>query len=316
MRPPAVARREDEMLDLTGKVAFVTGSGSGIGEGSALALAQAGADIACTDLDTGRAEATAAQVRELGRKAVALAVDVRDREGLEEAVAATVAELGRLDIAVANAGISRGSNVLTLTEDDLDMVFDVNTKGVFLTVRACAREMVREGRAGRVVVISSVSGERAEQGASAYCGSKAAVRMMTRCWALDLAPFGITVNSIAPGMTETRLWGAVASRGADHRAQLERELPFGRVGQPADIGNLVCWLASDEAEYMTGSYNVMDGGLLDGRGLTFRDLPERIIDMRERVRSEGGEQVLASLDAEAEAGAGRAAEHRERHGLF
>ena len=302
------------MLDLTGKVAFVTGSGSGIGEGSALALARAGADVACTDLDAERAEATAAQVRALGRRAFAAAVDVRDLEGLEEAVGATVAELGRLDIAVANAGISRGSNVLTLTEDDLDMVFDVNTKGVFLTVQACAREMVREGREGRVVVISSVSGERAEQGASAYCGSKAAVRMMTRCWALDLAPFGITVNSIAPGMTETRLWGAVAARD-DDRAKLERELPFGRVGQPADIGNLVCWLASDEASYMTGSYNVMDGGLLDGRGLTFRDLPERMLEMRERVQAEGGESVLASLDAETAEGAERAAEQRERHGL-
>ncbi len=302
------------MLDLTGKVAFVTGSGSGIGEGSALALARAGADVACTDLDAERAEATAAQVRALGRKAIAAAVDVRDLGALEVAVEGTVAELGRLDVAVANAGISRGSNVLTLTEDDLDMVFDVNSKGVFLTVQACAREMVREGRAGRVVVISSVSGERAEMGSSAYCGSKAAVRMMTRCWALDLAPFGITVNSIAPGMTETRLWGAVAAR-REARETLERELPFGRVGQPADIGNLVCWLASDEAEYMTGSYNVMDGGLLDGRGLTFRDLPERFIAMRDRVRSEGGEQVLASLDAEAEAGVGRAAEHRERHGL-
>ncbi len=304
------------MLDLTGKAAFVTGAGSGIGEGTALALARAGADVACTDLDAGRAEATAAQVRALGREAIAAAVDVRDLGALEEAVAATAARLGRLDIAVANAGISRGSNVLTLTEDDLDTVFAVNTKGVFLTVRACAREMVREGRAGRVVVISSVSGERADMGSSAYCGSKAAVRMMTRCWALDLAPFGITVNSVAPGMTETRLWGAVAPRGGDDRATLERELPFGRVGQPADIGNLVCWLASDEAEYMTGSYNVMDGGLLDGRGLTFRDLPERIIALREQVRSEGGQSVLASLDAQAQALTERAEAHRGRHGLF
>ena len=188
------------------------GIGSGIGEGSALALARAGADVACTDVDLERAEATAAQVRAIGREALAAAVDVRDFGALEEAVAATAAQLGRLDIVVANAGIARGSNVLTLTEGDLDTVFDVNTKGVFLTVKACAREMVREGRAGRVVVISSVSGERAEMGSSAYCGSKAAVRMMTRCWALDLAPFGITVNSIAPGMTETRLWGAVAAR--------------------------------------------------------------------------------------------------------
>ena len=303
------------MLDLTGKVAFVTGSGSGIGEGTALALARAGAAVACTDLDGERAEATAAQVRALGREALAAAVDVRDLGSLEAAVAATAAQLGRLDIAVANAGISRGSNVLTLTEEDVDTVFDVNTKGVFLTVKACAREMVRQGRAGRVVVISSVSGERAEAGSSAYCGSKAAVRMMTRCWALDLAPFGITVNSVAPGMTDTRMWGAVAAR-RDARDALARELPFGRVGRPADIGNLVCWLASDEAEYMTGSYNVMDGGLLDGRGLTFRDLPERMLEVRERVASEGGESVLASMDAEAAEGAERAAEARERHGLF
>ena len=303
------------MLDLTGRVAFVTGSGSGIGEGSALALARAGADVACTDLDAKRAEATAAQVRALGRNALAAAVDVRDLGALEVAVEETAAQLGRLDIVLANAGIARGTNVLTLTEEDLDLVFDVNTKGVFLTVQACAREMVREGRAGRVIVISSVSGERADMGSSAYSGSKAAVRMMTRCWALDLAPFGITVNSIAPGMTDTRLWGAVAAR-REARETLQRELPFGRVGQPADIGNLVCWLASDEAEYMTGTFNVMDGGLLDRNGLTYRDLPERLLEMREQVASEGGESVLASLDAEAEAGAARAAEHRERYGLF
>ena len=136
------------MLDLTGKVAFVTGSGSGIGEGTALALARAGAAVACTDLDGERAEATAAQVRALGREALAAAVDVRDLGSLEAAVAATAAQLGRLDIAVANAGISRGSNVLTLTEEDVDTVFDVNTKGVFLTVKACAREMVRRGARG------------------------------------------------------------------------------------------------------------------------------------------------------------------------
>ncbi len=227
------------MLDLTGKVAFVTGAGSGIGRGIALAFARQGADLALNDVVPGRAEETAAEVRAFGRRVVTATLDVRDRDATERSVAEAVAGLGRLDICVANAGIGRGSGILTMTEDDYDTQMDVNAKGVFLTVQACARELVRGGHGGRIIVISSIAAERPNAGAWAYCASKAAVRMMTRCWAQDLSPFRITVNAIAPGFIETPL-GAPALGEGDIRAINERYIPMGRIGQPNDIGALAC----------------------------------------------------------------------------
>jgi NAD(P)-dependent dehydrogenase (short-subunit alcohol dehydrogenase family) len=303
------------MLDLTGKVAAVTGAGSGIGQGIAMALARAGADIACSDVVPGRAEATADDVRALGRRANARTLDVRDRAALEEMCAAAVSELGRLDIAVANAGIGRGGSVLTMSEADYDAQFDVNTKGVFLTVQSCARTIVRCGRGGRIIVISSIAGERPNPGSWAYCGSKAAVRMMTRGWAQDLAPFRITVNSIAPGFIDTPLASGIIGE-ADLRAENERFIPLGRVGQPMDIGNLACWLASDEAEYITGTYNVMDGGVLDAGGWGLKTgLPSQAESLRDALRSMSGEQVLAMMDQAQEQGMAEFARLRAERGL-
>jgi len=284
------------MLNLTGKVAAVTGSGSGIGRGMALAFAHAGADVSCSDVVPGRAEETAVMIRALGRRATAAVVDVRDRAGLGDWAGATVHDLGRLDIAVANAGIARGSSVLTMGEEDFDTQMDVNSKGVFLTVQATARAMVRAGRGGRIIVISSIAGERPEPGAFAYCGSKAAVRMMARCWAQDLAPFKITVNSIGPGFIDTPLAAGAIGEG-DIRALNERWVPLGRVGYPADIGNLACWLASDEAEYITGTYNIMDGGLVDAGGWGMQTGQPPMRDAyREMLRTMSGDQLLATLD--------------------
>lgn len=284
------------MLNLTGKVALVTGAGSGIGRGISLALARAGADISCSDVVLERAEETAAMVRALGRQANAQAADVRDRAALDDQVARAVAELGGLDIAVANAGIGRGTSVLTMSEADYDTQFDVNTKGVFLTVQAVGRGMVRQGRGGRIIVISSIAAERPEPGAWAYCGSKAAVRMMARCWAQELAPFRITVNSVGPGFIDTPLASGSIGEG-DIRAANERHIPLGRVGQPADIGALCCWLASDEAEYVTGTYNIMDGGLVDAAGWGMQTgLPSMRDSVREMLHTMSGEQVLGALD--------------------
>jgi NAD(P)-dependent dehydrogenase (short-subunit alcohol dehydrogenase family) len=303
------------MLDLTGKVAAVTGAGSGIGHGIALALARAGADIACSDVVPGRAEATAAEIRALGRRANARTIDVRDKAGLEEMCNGALAELGGMHIAVANAGIGRGGSVLNMSEEDYDTQFDVNTKGVFLTVQACGRAIVRTGKGGRIIVISSIAGERPNPGSWAYCGSKAAVRMMTRGWAQDLAPFRITVNSIAPGFIDTPLASGIIGEG-DLRALNERFIPAGRVGQPTDIGNLACWLASDEAEYITGTYNVMDGGVLDAGGWGLQTgLPSQADSLREALRSMSGEQVLAMMDQATEQGMAEFQRLRAERGL-
>ena len=303
------------MLDLTGKVAAVTGAGSGIGHGIALAFARAGADVACSDVVASRAEATAAEIRALGRRATSRAVDVRDKSALEEMCSAAVSELGGLRIAVANAGIGRGGSVLTMSEDDYDTQMDVNTKGVFLTVQACSRAMVTQGRGGRIIVISSIAAERPNPGSWAYCGSKAAVRMMARCWAQDLAPFKITVNSIGPGFIDTPLASGSIGEG-DIRALNEQFIPMGRVGQPMDIGNLACWLASDEAEYITGTYNIMDGGLVDAGGWGMQNgLPDPAVALREAIRTMPGAQVLTMMDQMTEEGMAEFAKLRAERGL-
>jgi NAD(P)-dependent dehydrogenase (short-subunit alcohol dehydrogenase family) len=284
------------MLDLTGKAAVVTGAGSGIGRGISLALAHAGADLICSDIDADRAEETAATVRDMGRKSFAQQGDVRQRQGMLDLAARASSELGRLDICVANAGIGRGGSILTMSEEDWDTQIDVNLKGVYLTVQACGREMVKHNNGGRIIVISSLAGERPSPQLFAYCASKVGVRMMARCWAQDLAPFGITVNSIGPGIIDTPLGAGLIGEG-DQRVMTERMIPGGRVGYPADIGNLACWLASDEAEYVTGQYHLIDGGLGDRGGFGLESPQAQQIQLIRDARKRGdGEQILATID--------------------
>lgn len=303
------------MLDLSGKVAVVTGAGSGIGRGISLAMAAAGADILCADLAGDRAEKTAGEVRALGRKAAAFAVDVRDREALEAMAAAAVSQLGGLNIAVANAGIGRGGSILHMSEDDFDTQIDVNLKGVFLTVQTCAREMVKQNKGGRIVTIASLAAERPAPFMFAYCASKAGVRMMSRCWALDLAPFAITVNSIGPGIIDTPLGAPLIGEG-DDRSLTERRIPAGRVGYPDDIGRLACWLASDEAEYVTGTYNLIDGGLADASGFGVGPMGDLVQGLREARKNMSGDQLLAMMDAGAAANAAEGEKSRVERGLF
>jgi NAD(P)-dependent dehydrogenase (short-subunit alcohol dehydrogenase family) len=303
------------MLNLSGRVAVVTGAGSGIGKGIALGLAQAGAAVLAADIVESRAFETAAEIKAAGGSAASFEVDVRDRAGLLAMAAAASSELGGLDIAVANAGIGRGGSVLVMAEDDWDRQVAVNMKGVFLTVQACAREMVRQGRGGRVITIASLAAERASAGMSGYCGTKAAVRMMSRCWAQDLAPFGITVNSIGPGIIDTPLAADLVGEG-DFRVMVERGVPLGRVGYPADIGRLACWLASDEAEYVTGTYNLIDGGLADRgtprAGSPQAELLEFIHENRGRL---SGEKLLGHLDQAFAEGRVLAEDTRRTRGL-
>ena len=287
------------MLSLSGKTAVVTGAGSGIGRGISLAFAKAGADVLCADIAPDRAEETARMVRELGRKALACAVDVRNKAEVVAMAARAGRELGALDICVANAGIGRGGTVLTMSEDEWDTLIDVNLTGVFLTVQACAREMVRHNRGGRIIAISSLAAERPIAVLFAYCAAKAGVRMMARCWAQELAPFGITVNSIGPGVIDTPLAAGLIGEG-EQRARYEQAVPMGRVGYPEDIGRLACWLASTEAEYVTGTYNLIDGGLGDraGFGVESPQGQQQAL-IREARTKMSGEDLLRLVDARA-----------------
>ena len=288
------------MLSLAGKTAVVTGAGSGIGRGISLAFAKAGADVLCADIARDRAEESARMVRDLGRKSLACVVDVRKKADVTDMAERAGRELGSLDICVANAGIGRGGPVLTMTEEDWDTLVDVNLTGVFLTVQACAREMVRQNRGGRIIAISSLAAERPVAVLFAYCGAKAGVRMMARCWAQELAPFGITVNSIGPGVIDTPLAAGLIG-DAEQRARYEQTIPMGRVGHPEDIGRLACWLASNEAEYITGTYNLIDGGLGDRSGFGSDGLSSAQAQQQQLIREArtkvSGDELLRMIDA-------------------
>ncbi len=298
------------MLDLTGKVAVITGAGSGIGRGITLALAKAGADVVVSDVFQDRADATAGLVRETGRSAVSLRVDVRDPEMVHSLAATAVDQFGRLDICVANAGIGRGGSVLNMPLDDWNDVIAVNQTGVFLTVQACAREMVRLKNGGRIITLASVAAERPSARLFPYNAAKAAVRMMTRCWALDLAPYGITVNSIGPGLIDTPL-GELAAGSAESFQSTSAAIPLGRTGRTDDIGNLACWLASDEASYVSGTYNVIDGGYLDRPWTGSDAITDHYVEARTRMKELSGDELLDWIDDVNEQATRRVTDHRQ-----
>jgi len=249
------------MNRLEGKVAFITGAGSGIGRGMALRFAEEGADIGCFDLSIETAEETAELVRNLGQKAITYEGDVRKSEDLVAGVEKTVSELGDLWVACANAGINAAGTILTLTEEDWQRVIDVNLTGVFLTCQAAARQMVEQGKGGRIISTASVAAEVAYPGWVPYCATKAGVRMMTRSMAQELAGHKITVNSIGPGPTATNFFGNANT--PEFQEQAGSTMPLGRMGQATDMGAMAAFIASDDGEYATGSYFLVDGGMQD-----------------------------------------------------
>jgi NAD(P)-dependent dehydrogenase (short-subunit alcohol dehydrogenase family) len=251
-------------MTLEGKVAFITGAGSGIGRGTAERLAREGADICIADFDAAGAEETASMVREFGREAIVTQTNVVSKAQIHEAADRCVAELGSLDIAVCNAGIARGGSLLDIEQKDWQDQLDINLTGVMLTAQAAAQRMVAAGKGGRIVAISSLAAISTGAGGWAYSTTKVGVRMMVRGWAQDLGQHGITVNAIGPGIIETPLArGLAGNDGGPIREQVEARTPAGRVGQPSDIAGLIAWLAGPDAEFMSGSYLVMDGGLRD-----------------------------------------------------
>lgn len=271
------------MTALSGKVAFVTGAGSGIGRGIAERLAREGAEVCVVDVDVEGAEATASLVRGLGRRAVVVKANVASKPQVQAAADRCVAELGRLDICVANAGIARAGSVLDMELKDWQDQLDVNLTGVFLTVQAAAQRMVRLGNGGRIVCISSLAALNVGPAMWGYSATKAGVAVMVRGWAQELGRFGITVNAIGPGVIDTPLaHGLAGDEGGPIRRALERRTPVGRVGRPSDVAGLVAFLCGPDAEFMTGSFLLMDGGLRDAPGAGLGDGEEAA--MEERLR--------------------------------
>lgn len=242
---------------LMGKVALVTGAGQGIGRAIALTFAGEGADVAAADLSGTRAKDTAAEICHRGRRALALDGDVSRKPDAEGWVQETVAQLGQLDILVNCAGYRTRHPFLTFPEDEMDRIIAVCLKGTFLCAQAAAREMVKR-QSGRIINISSVVAESATVHTAAYTAAKGGVNSLTYVTATELAPYGVTVNAIAPGTVDTP-HHLVDKTEADLRERLSRT-PLGRLGRPDEIAALALYLASDDAGWVTGSVFRIDGG--------------------------------------------------------
>ncbi len=246
---------------VSGVRALVTGSSKGIGRGVALRLAQEGADVVVNyNSDPGGAEEAVAEIRALGRTAVALKGNVGSVGDVRTLVAESAQALGGLDVLVNNAGIERHAPFWEVTESDFDAVLNVNLKGVFFATQAFVQHCRAAAQPGRIINMSSVHEELAFPNFAAYCAAKGGLRMLTRTLAVELGPLGITINNIAPGAIETPI-NATLLNDPVKLGALKRQIPLGRLGTPGDVSALVVFLASAESAYVTGSTYVVDGGL-------------------------------------------------------
>ncbi|MEA2642069.1 MAG: hypothetical protein QOF51_3463 [Chloroflexota bacterium] len=249
-------------LPLQGRVALVTGSSSGIGAAIAVELGRQGADV-CVNYhsEKDQAEEIASQIRATGRRAIVVGGDVATSSDVQAMVDATVQQLGGLDILVNNAGIEHSAPFLEFTERQWDLDIGVNLKGVFLCSQAAARQMVQQGRGGRIINISSVHEDLPFPGYTAYVATKGGVRMLTRNLALELAPHRINVVGVAPGAIATPINQATLE-DPEKIAALNRQIPLGRIGTGDDVAQVAAFLASDAASYITATTVFVDGGLM------------------------------------------------------
>jgi NAD(P)-dependent dehydrogenase (short-subunit alcohol dehydrogenase family) len=241
-----------------GKVALVAGAAGGIGGAGAEGLAHEGAAVICADIDAAAAEAVTARIRAAGGRAIATALDVRDRVAVDAAVSTAVREFGRLDVLLDCAGVSHGGNFLDLDHSEWERVIAVNLTGMFHLGQAAARQMVRQG-GGSIINVTSQLAEVARPERAAYVASKGGGRSLTHAMALDLAGHGIRVNAIAPGPTLTGLTRASYADPERRRATIA-QIPLGRLGDPQDLVGAILFLASDESRWTTGSTVTVDGG--------------------------------------------------------
>ncbi len=249
-------------LKLEGKSALVTGSSQGIGEAVALRLAEEGADVVVNyHTHPEGADQVVQKIRSLGRKAVALHADLGHLQEVQALVQQSVSALGQLDVLVNNAGLEKRAEFWDVTEADYDLVLNVNLKGVFFVTQAFVRHLMQTKRPGKVINMSSVHEELPFPHFAPYCMSKGGMRMMTRDLAIELAPYGITINSIAPGAIETPINTKLLQDPAKLKELLEN-IPLQRLGNPQDVAGVAAFLASSDADYITGTTVFVDGGLL------------------------------------------------------
>lgn len=247
-------------IDLTGQVALVTGSRRGLGKSIAMRLAEAGADIVINDIAPGKdeAKATAAEIRALGRRAIAICGDVSNSEEAAQLIEQAWTEMGKIDILVNNAGITRDNLLIRMSDDEWQSVININLSGSFYCTRAASKRMMK-ARYGRIVNIASVIGLMGNAGQTNYAASKAGVIGMTKASAKELASRGITVNAIAPGFIVSAMTDKLSEEA---KAKYTDVIPQGRLGTADDVANAVVFLASDLAAYTTGHVLNVDGGMV------------------------------------------------------
>ena len=239
---------------LAGRVCIVTGAAQGIGEACARRFARDGAQVVLADIDDGRGQALARELQGLF-----VHCDVGDKADVDAVVAQALARHGRIDVLVNNAGIFKAAEFLDVTEADFDAVLRVNLKGSFLMGQAVAREMAKAGR-GAIVNMSSVNGVLTIPTISSYNVSKGGINQLTRVMALALADQGVRVNAVAPGTIATELAAKSVLTSEDAKQRIMSRTPMKRLGEPWEVADVVAWLASDAASYVTGEIVVVDGG--------------------------------------------------------
>jgi glucose 1-dehydrogenase len=246
---------------LDGKVAAVTGGDQGIGRAIVERLAAEGADVAlCYRSNRAGAEEVVSAVQRAGRKAAAIQCDVGKVEEGQRFIDEAVRQLGRIDILVNNAGLERRADFWEVTEQDYDLVLDVNLKGPFFVTQAFVKHRMQAKAGGKVINISSVHEELPFPHFASYCASKGGMKMVTRNLSIELAPLGITINSIAPGAIETPINKKLLNNPVTLKSVLDN-IPLKRLGKPEDVAGIAAFLASSDSDYVTGTTYFVDGGL-------------------------------------------------------
>ena len=242
-------------MDLSNRVAIVTGSARGIGRAIALKLAEVGATVVVSDIE--EAESVAEEIRAMNRQSLAVTANVSSSSDVATLVDTVISNYDRVDILVNNAGIARDQLLMRMSDEDWDAVLNVNLKSVFLCTRAVLRPMIKQ-RWGRIISISSIVGIVGNPGQANYASAKAGIIGFTRTIAREVASRGITANAIAPGFIDTKMTQQLEE---NQRQELMKRIPLGCLGSPRDVAEAVAFLASEEAKYITGQVLGVDGGM-------------------------------------------------------
>ncbi|MFH0913530.1 MAG: 3-oxoacyl-[acyl-carrier-protein] reductase [Candidatus Omnitrophota bacterium] len=245
-------------MRLKDKVALITGGARGIGQAIAMTFAREGADIVVADINLEIAQKTALEIEALGRKALALEMDVTDYDKVMEAVNKILDKFGKVDILVNNAGITKDNLILRMSLAEWDAVINVNLKGTFNCIKAVSRSMIKQ-RSGKIVSIASIIGLMGNAGQANYSASKAGIIALTKTVAKELASRNINANAVAPGFIQTEM---TAKLTEDIKAKMMEAIPLGRLGAPSDVANVCLFLASEDASYITGQVITVDGGMV------------------------------------------------------